>query len=195
MKKKLFKRFIFSILFVATIFGSTVFASGSWVQNNRIWNLVNEQGTKLTGWQSYNGHWYYLNSDGAMVTGWKQIGFNWYYLNENGDMAIGWKQVGSKWYYLNPNGDMAFNTTIQGYTLDASGAWINTSNTITSDKAEQLVRQYLINNSLYVPSAIQYDHDEGNFYVIHCYDIVVDHTATSGWYYVDKTTGNIKSMF
>ncbi|NRZ86754.1 glucan-binding YG repeat protein [Clostridium beijerinckii] len=29
-----------------------------------------------------------------------------------------------KWYYLNGNGSMAANTTINGYTVDENGAWV-----------------------------------------------------------------------
>lgn len=66
---------------------------------------------------------------------------------------------------------------------------------ITSAKAEELIKKYLLNNGKYVTSIIEVEHEENNQYVVHCYDIIVDHTATSGWYYVNKTTGNITSMF
>lgn len=40
-------------------------------------------------------------------------------------MHTGWlKDTNGKWYYLYNNGAMAYNTVIDGYTLDASGAWI-----------------------------------------------------------------------
>ena len=58
-----------------------------------------------------------------MVTGWKQSGGTWYYFNADGDMATGWKQIGGKWYYFYDSGAMASNTTIDGWTLDSSGAW------------------------------------------------------------------------
>lgn len=67
--------------------------------------------------------------------------------------------------------------------------------TITSAKAEQLVREYLTKKGEYIPSKIRVDHEEGNTYVVQCYDVVDDHTATSGWYYVNKTTGEITSVF
>ena len=57
-----------------------------------------------TGWVNQGGTWYFLASSGAMKTGW---------LNDNGT-----------WYYLNASGAMLANTTVDGYVLGASGAWI-----------------------------------------------------------------------
>jgi len=45
-------------------------------------------------------------------------------LKSNGAMATGWYQVGEKWYYSYTNGALAMNTTIGGYTVNASGAWV-----------------------------------------------------------------------
>lgn len=61
-----------------------------------------------------------------MKSGWHlDADGNWYYLDNDGSMKTGWfKDTNGKWYYLNSNGSMAFNTTINGYKLDNSGAWI-----------------------------------------------------------------------
>ncbi len=72
---------------------------------------------------------------------------------------------------------------------------VEVAKTITPVKAEQMVKEYLTKRGEYIPSIIQVDHEDGESYVVHCYDIVVDHTATSGWYYVNKKTGKITSMF
>ena len=68
-----------------------------------------------------------------MVVGWLKLNDNWYYLDAtdgsgNGRMLIGWVVIGDKWYYLSTaadatNGIMLFNTTVDGYTLGADGAW------------------------------------------------------------------------
>jgi hypothetical protein len=79
---------------------------------------------KVTGWSKTNGTWFYLNTDGTMKTGWLNDGGAWYFLDGSGAMKTGWIQDNGTWYYLNANGSMASNTTIDGYTLDASGAWI-----------------------------------------------------------------------
>lgn len=46
------------------------------------------------------------------------------YYGETGYMATGWKQISGKWYYFYDSGAMAYSTTIDGWTLDSSGAWI-----------------------------------------------------------------------
>ncbi|WP_294392812.1 starch-binding protein [uncultured Clostridium sp.] len=94
-----------------------------WKQVNGAWYLMNKNGAMMTGWQFWSEKWYYLNTDGSMETGWKLINDKWYYLNESGDMAIGWKNVNSTWYYLYSDGSMAYSTSIDGYNLDADGAW------------------------------------------------------------------------
>lgn len=58
--------------------------------------------------------------------------------------------------------------------------------------------KYVIKN--YSNLVIEVDHNEGNNYVVHVYEVVMDdettgHTATYGWYYVDKSTGKLESMF
>jgi hypothetical protein len=65
------------------------------------WILI-EQGVPATGWRAVRGKWYYMDSDGVMQTGW---------LND-----------GENWYYLNSDGSMAYNTIVDGYYLDWSGA-------------------------------------------------------------------------
>ncbi|OLO42329.1 hypothetical protein BTR23_03655 [Alkalihalophilus pseudofirmus] len=44
------------------------------------------------------------------------------------------------------------------------------------------------------------DHEENGRFLIHVYDAIpgnngVGHTATRGWYYVDRKTGEVESMF
>ena len=48
-----------------------------------------------------------------------------YYLGVDGVMATGWQEIEGKWYYFNGSGAMQKNTTIDGYTLGADGAWVN----------------------------------------------------------------------
>ncbi|GGF76720.1 hypothetical protein GCM10010912_22300 [Paenibacillus albidus] len=70
---------------------------------------------------------------------------------------------------------------------------------ITEVQAIQLVRnKYGIKASS--DYFVEVDHSEGNNYVVHVYEVIMDdettgHTATYGWYYVDKSTGKIESMF
>jgi len=75
------------------------------------------------------------------------------------------------------------------------------TSTISQDQAIQRVKdKYKLNGSSYLVTDV--DHEEDNMYVIHVYENVVDdaatgegHTATYGWYYVNKKTGEITSMF
>jgi hypothetical protein len=72
---------------------------------------------------------------------------------------------------------------------------------ITEAQAVKLVKDK------YFPKApsqliIEVENSEGNTYLVHAYEIVIDdpeteagHTATWGWYYVDKKTAKVTSMF
>lgn len=72
---------------------------------------------------------------------------------------------------------------------------------VTEAQAIQLVKKKLgigSSSTLHV----EVDHLEGNSYVVHVYEVVIDdaktgagHTATWGWYYVDKSSGAMTSMF
>lgn len=95
-----------------------------WANIQGVWYFFNGSGAMQTGWVNDNGTWYYLNGSGAMVTGWVNDNGTWYYLKSNGAMATGWYQVGEKWYYSYANGALAVNTTIGGYTVNASGEWV-----------------------------------------------------------------------
>lgn len=65
---------------------------------------------------------------------------------------------------------------------------------ITPKEAIELVKNYLVNNGKYVSHSIIVDSEDSVQYVVHCYDVVETHNVTSGWYYVNKNTGNIQSM-
>nr|WP_145401636.1 stalk domain-containing protein [Paenibacillus xylanexedens] len=70
---------------------------------------------------------------------------------------------------------------------------------ITEKEAVKLVKnKYGYNNSKLI---VEVDNEVDNQYVVHVYEIVIDdektgegHTATYGWYYVDKTSGKVSSM-
>lgn len=98
-----------------------------WIRNeDGSWSYKNLDGTNAIGWIKDNEKWYYLKADGIMATGWIKDGADWYYLNQSGDMRTGWfKDNNGTWYYLFESGKMAYNTTVDGYKLDANGAWVN----------------------------------------------------------------------
>jgi subtilisin family serine protease len=95
-----------------------------WLKSGSSWYFLEGSGAMKMGWLKSGSSWYYLNGNGAMMTGWLKSGLSWYYLNNSGAMMTGWVKVGTSWYYLYSDGRMAYNTTIQGYQLGASGAWV-----------------------------------------------------------------------
>ncbi|EHI96804.1 cell wall binding repeat-containing protein [Clostridium sp. DL-VIII] len=96
----------------------------SWLNDNGTWYFLNGSGAMKTGWINDNGTWYFLNSSGAMATGWVNDSGTWYFLKSSGAMATGWVNDNGTWYFLNSSGAMLANTTVDGYKLGASGAWI-----------------------------------------------------------------------
>ncbi|EHJ02101.1 cell wall binding repeat-containing protein [Clostridium sp. DL-VIII] len=95
-----------------------------WVNDNGTWYFLNGSGAMKTGWVQDGANWYYLNASGAMATGWVNDNGTWYYLKASGAMATGWLNDNGTWYYLNASGAMLANTVVDGYKLNASGAWV-----------------------------------------------------------------------
>lgn len=97
-----------------------------WILSNNKWWYRHADGSYTrSDWEKINGKWYYFDANGWMKTGWLKLGNTWYYLTENGDRVEScWKWINDKCYYFYSNGSMASNTTIDGYYVDASGAWI-----------------------------------------------------------------------
>ena len=103
----------------------TPVVTAGWAQAaDGTWSYNTTAGTKATGWLNVGGVWYYLNATGVMSTGWVNDAGTWYYLNASGAMATGWLNDNGTWYYLNASGAMLANTTVDGYVLGASGAWV-----------------------------------------------------------------------
>ncbi|AWK50005.1 cell wall-binding protein [Clostridium beijerinckii] len=94
-----------------------------WIQDGS-WYYLKADGVMATGWVKDGSTWYYLNASGAMKTGWILDGSTWYFLNGSGAMQTGWLNDNGTWYYLNASGAMLANTTVDGYKLNASGAWV-----------------------------------------------------------------------
>ena len=116
-----------------------------WVETaagNGVWNYINADGTKATGWLNLNGTWYYLDpATGVMQTGWVNVNGTWYYLNpvsngSKGAMQTGWIKDGATWYYCNGSGAMQtgwLNLSGTWYYLQSNGAmktgWLNDNGT------------------------------------------------------------------
>ena len=67
---------------------------------------------------------------------------------------------------------------------------------LTKKQARKKLIQYLKDVGIWKSGyKAEYDSTEGNKYLFHVYENVDDHTATVGWYYVNKNNGKITSMF
>lgn len=112
------------------------YAVNTWGFINGKWYYFDAQGNMVTGWYQVNGQWYFMTpekgaNEGVMVTGWRlDTTYNaWFYLGAGGAMVTGWQQINGVWYYLNPvsdgtKGAMASNTYVDGYFVNADGAWV-----------------------------------------------------------------------
>lgn len=106
---------------------NTNVVANQWVQVNGKWQYNDSLGRVVKNTWYYDrslGKNYYLQADGTMATDWLKLSDKWYYLGADGAMKTGWQLVNGSWYYLDTQGVMAYNTTIGGYKLGASGAWI-----------------------------------------------------------------------
>ncbi len=96
-----------------------------WKQLGNKWYYLRSSGAMATGWYQEGSTWYYLDAEnGDMKTGWQYLGNKWYYLRSSGSMVTGWFQVGSKWYYAYSSGVLAVNTTVDGYSVNYNGEWV-----------------------------------------------------------------------
>ncbi|OOM75644.1 DUF4362 domain-containing protein [Clostridium sp. BL-8] len=121
MKKlKLSKTIVNTIAVAVLLVSNPIGASAEWKQDNNGW------------WNSEGSSW---------SVGWKEIDGKWYYFDNNGYMKTGWVQDEGKWYYLYDNGALAQNTTIDGYSLDSNGAWIQNAQNSYAD-LDKLPHEY-----------------------------------------------------
>lgn len=102
------------------------YVTSDWKWIGNAWYYFDAEGIMVTGWQQLDGAWYYFYTWGGMAKGWAQVNGTWYYLNPNGGKMLsnGWNWINGKCYYFYSWGGMAANTTIDGYKVDASGAWV-----------------------------------------------------------------------
>lgn len=104
---------------------------GSWKLVDGKYSYYYSDGTRAENcWLEINSVWYFFGKDGIMATGWLKDNGNYFYLDPaTGAMATGWKEIDGTWYYFNAIGNgfkgmMFAGTTVDGYVLDESGAWV-----------------------------------------------------------------------
>lgn len=102
------------------------YGTAKWIKSgNRWWYRHKDGSYTVSDWEYIDGSWYYFDASGWMKTGWLQLGNTWYYLSDSGAMlGQGWHWINGKCYYMYSSGAMAADTRIDGYYVDASGAWI-----------------------------------------------------------------------
>ena len=68
----------------------------------------------------------------------------------------------------------------------------------STDNAVKLAMQYMKNNNIYIPQKVELDREEEDCYVIHAYETIKDsageHTASVGWFKVDKATSAVSKV-
>ena len=96
----------------------------TWKQKT-IWQLVNDDGSLVTGWVKIGDYWYYMDSAGTMYQEkWLQDNSKWYYLDDNGRMVTGWQKIKNKDYCFANDGSLYVScTTPDGYEVDENGVW------------------------------------------------------------------------
>lgn len=107
------------------------------------------------------------------------------------------KELGPPQEVANENDSIGIDTyQIEVPAFDAEE--ISRNPTVDRVEAVTLVRKYLglqDNDQLHV----DVDHEDEKKYVVQVYDVVmhddISQTATYGWYYVDKQSGEIVDMF
>ena len=106
----------------------------TWKQKT-IWQLVNDDGSLVTGWVKIGDYWYYMDSTGTMYQEkWLQDNGKWYYLDDNGRMATGWQKIKNKDYCFANDGSLYVScTTPDGYEVDSNGVWQDPNNLVSED--------------------------------------------------------------
>ncbi|MVX63365.1 hypothetical protein GKZ28_06590 [Clostridium chromiireducens] len=68
---------------------------------------------------------------------WIQDNNGWKYTEGNSYVKGTWKSINGNWYYFFADGYMAHNTSIDGYYVNSSGAWVTNSNSSSSTTSSE----------------------------------------------------------
>ena len=188
--------------------------SSGWQQINNKWYYFNPETKIMTiGWffDKEYGKWYYLNFNGDMDATKTTLAYPEELSNiQNKIQKYTSEEV--SYIYTNKIDDAVFVifkddiSAREYYYHSGTGNIYEYKNGIltniltkevidffTRDQAIQLVHDYLSKNNKYIPQIISVENDDGNSYLVHCYDEIGLYTATSSWYYVNKETREITS--
>lgn len=167
-----------------------VHATTGWNVNGTGWWWEESDGSYPAGeWKQINGTWYYFDGDGYMATGWRNLGGTWYYMDGSGAMATGWREIGGTWYYFYGSGAMASDTTVDGYYLNSSGAWVeNTASNTAGQWVQSGNRWWYKNADGSYPSG-GWKEIGGTWYLFDKNGWMLTGWQTTGgnWYYMDES--------
>ena len=119
---------------------------GSWKQNETGWWYEDTSGWyPQSEWQKIDGLWYYFRADGYMAAsewiddywldadgalryeprgGWRKNKAGWWYEDTSGWQPVSqWLSINEKWYYFGDNGNLVTSSYVDGYWVNADGAW------------------------------------------------------------------------
>jgi len=95
-----------------------------WMLDSVGWCYVGADGYCVTNkWVADSKGWCYLDDQGRMVTNkWVKDSVGWCYIGEAGYcLTNAWVKDSVGWCYLDANGRMVYNTTVDGYYVNADG--------------------------------------------------------------------------
>ncbi|MVX62633.1 cell wall-binding protein [Clostridium chromiireducens] len=188
-----------------------------WQEIDNKWYYFNpEDGTMKRGWfydTQYN-KWYYLSADGDMVH--SKITSN--YPQELNNIYAKIKQyvndeITYKWTtnidgnificFISKNNGGArqfYYHVLTGNVYEMkNGNLTNLAthevfNIFTEEQAVQVIKDYLSKSYKPIPQIIKVDSDDGESYLVHCYDDKGYYYESNSWYYVNKTTREVIPM-
>ena len=107
--------------------GSGRMATSKWIMDSVGWCYVGTDGYCVTNkWVADSKGWCYLDANGRMVTSkWVADSKGWCYVGADGYCVTNkWVADSKGWCYLDANGRMVYNTTVDGYYINANGYWV-----------------------------------------------------------------------
>ena len=85
------------------------------VEGGKIYYVIDELGTRATGWYEFDGVVCWFDSNGVLaVKTWVEIDGNWYYFDQNAALAYNTcLEIDGNWYYFDQNAIVAIKTWVQ----------------------------------------------------------------------------------
>jgi len=96
-------------------------------------------------------------------------------------------------YYYDPTDGKVYNLAQDGEVslLGSGSTEYSIKKPITKEQAIENVKKYITDNKKYNPSKIEVISQDINIYTVQGMDDMGDHVTTTGWYIVDRSTGNV----